>query len=974
MKNFSNLTRFTVTTFVVVASLCFSVIPRSTSATTESNDRTPRNTAKPASTINPTVEESFGKLPLSFEPNRGQVDKKVKFLSRGPGYLLLLSATEARLALKSSETLRMKLVGANHRANLSAESQLEGNSNYLIGNDKREWQVDIPNYSRVKVTEAYPGIDVLYYGSDQHRLEFDFLVKPGSDPATILLEFAGAQSIRVDETGSLRLQMKESEVVQPAPVIYQKIDGERTVVEGRFVLANSKQVKFEIGDYDRSQELVIDPQIIYGSHHGGSADDRGKGVAVDKNGNVFIVGQTLSTNLDVVGGIQGTNKGGMDAFIVKINPSGTSRIFSTYLGSDGTDFANAVAVTSDGKACITGGADSDLGSNFPTTSGAYQGGWFWGNGGLEVFVTQLNVAGNGLVYSSLLGGNDNDAGEGIALDAANKIYVSGFALSANFPRKNSNQGRPNDHEPSGFIAKFDPTQTGNDSLVYSNQIHGEGSGRTDGRKVAVTPNGVAFTMGETHATELPVQSSSSLPPFQSNNKGGQDAYLAKFSTNGDLIYLTYFGGNGTDVPLAIAVDENERVYLAGSTTSSAQTFPIRNAFDSTRNSTSDGFVAKFNADGTALFYSTFFSATAQNNQICGIAIDPGGDVYIAGLAIGALTLQPINGFQSNLADGNTFVAKIERTDATGTTTPRLLYFDRLQAGQPSSLAIDKRGNVYVVGTVNFALQGSISSGTFEPGFSGGPNDAFVLKVNSTFADTIGVYRPSTRQFLFRNSNSAGGADFAITFGASGDLPVVGDWTGDGVPDIVVYRPSTGQFLFRQLIVIPPFTQPLVMNLGQAGDLPVMGDWNGDGFDTPGVFRPSTGEWFLTDTRPSASNPTPVINVNFFFGLAGDLPFAGDFDGNASDGIGVFRPSTGEFFLNDEKLNNIASLILNFGTAGDLPVAGDWLGDGSDGIGVFRPSTGQFFLNNNNVTNIADLIFVFGQNGDIPLGGNWDGIP
>ena len=244
-------------------------------------------------------------------------------------------------------------------------------------------------------------------------------------------------------------------------------------------------------------------------------------------------------------------------------------------------------------------------------------------------------------------------------------------------------------------------------------------------------------------------------------------------------------------------------------------------------------------------------------------------------------------------------------------------------------------------------------------------------------DTIGVFRPSTSQFLLRNSNTAGAPDITIAFGQPGDLPVSGDWNGDGKTDVGVFR--NGQFLLRQTITINVLGHPqtfaitTTINFGLAGDLPVTGDWDGDGIDTPGVFRPSTGQWFLTN-GPNTNNTSPPAAFIFSFGLAGDVVVAGDFDGDGKDGVGVFRPSTGQFFLDDTNTSNAASFIFSFGTAGDLAVGGDWNGDGADGVAVFRPSIAQLFLDDFNTTNGLTGQFAFGQAGDIPLSGDWDGKP
>ncbi len=967
MKQEKKFPRRIGTALMIAMSLMWSALPQSASSVSNESLTEPV-TSRKTEPLRPKVEESYGKLPLSFEPNHGQAHRNVKYLSRGTGYLLLLSANQATLSM-GSEQLRMKLENGNQRAQLSPEAQLEGVSNYLVGSERGKWQTNVPNYGRVRVDEVYPNIDVVYYGSDQQRLEYDFIVKPGADPSMIGLNFEGAKSILLDDKGNLTLRMTNSEIIQPAPIIYQEVDGQRKGITGRFRLHDSNRVKFEIDNYDKSRELVIDPKIIYASYHGGSADDRINDVAVDANGNAFVVGQTLSTNLNVTGGVQPINQGGMDAFVVKLNPAGTQRIFSTYLGGDSTDFANGVALMSDGKICLTGGADAEAGVDFPTTSNRYQGpNGIFRSRSLDVFVTVLTASGSGLFYSSFLGGGDNDGGEGIAVDAANKVYVSGFALSRNFPTKNEFLDPV--QEPAGFVAKFDPTETGNDSLVYSSVIHGgDEKGRTDGGRIAVTPNGVAFTMGTTQSTALPVKSSSSLPPFQSTFKGGEDCYLAKISPTGALIYLTYFGGDGLDVPTDIAVDVNERVYLAGHTVSSAATFPLRNAFDSTRTSTNDGFIAKFNADGTTLFYSSFFSGTTGNNQVEAMTIDAAGDVYLAGILTGTPTLQPINGFQSSLLSGNTFLAKIERTNATGTTTPRILYFDTLTMGRPAGIALDRKGNAIVAGSTSTTLPIELTNGVFQPNFAGGPNDGFLMKVSTSFGDTIGTFRSSTNQFLLRNSNDAGPADITKIFGGPGDLPIAGDWNGDGSADFGFFRPSTRQFFLKTNLLI--LSQTVVITFGQLGDLPIAGDWDGDGIDTIGVFRPSTGEVFLSN-GPNA-NSTPISDVIFIFGQGGDLPVAGDFDGDGRDTVGMFRSSTGQFLL-DNGNDGTPDVTFAFGAIGDFPVAGDWLGDGTDGVGVYRTSIGLFLLNNNNVSNAVDIAVQFGQDGDLPIAGNWNVAP
>ncbi len=961
-------------TLLALLSLFVALTPRFpiVAGAPEKSEPTSAETAANLPDAKREAKTAYGNLQLSFEPNHGQTNKQVAFLARGPHYSLFLSATEARLALNSSaeniESVRMKLVGANAATKLTGERQLQGKSNYMIGNDRRQWQADIPTYASVRGEKVYPGIDVVYYGTDQRRLEYDFVVSPAADSRRIRLAFEGPQNLSVAADGSLHMKMKDSEVVQPAPVIYQEINGQRQVVNGHYVLAGGNEVRFEIGEYDRTRTLVIDPQIVYASYHGGSAKDTGEGIAVDASGHAYVVGTTRSVDLRMESALQGY-EGSSDIFVVKINATGTDVVYSTYIGGSKQDVGKAIAVTSDGKACITGfTGNDDNESDYPTTASAYQrNGFFLGDRQDDSVVTVLNPAGNSLAYSSLLGGDEDDEGAGIAVDGNNKVYVTGTTGSRDFPTKNAFQER--NEGIVAYVAKFDPTERNNDSLVYSSYLGGQ-NGRQEATAIAVTSAGVAFVTGTTFATDFPIRSSSSLPPFQTTYGGDLDIYLAKVSPSGSLIYSTYFGGNGQDLNAAIAVDANERAYLTGVTFSSDTTFPLKNAFDSTRSASEDSFIAKFNADGTALFYSSFITGGDVNNQAEAIAIDQIGNAYVTGLVFARGGPFPvINGFPANVPGGRTFVVKIEASNATGTNVPQVLSSDTLAAGSPTGIAIDRRGSLYISSKVDSDDSTVSTLGGFQQNFGGGEHDAFVSKIATGSTDTIGVWRPSTQQFLLRNSNSAGGPDITIRFGNAGDLPVAGDWDGNGISDVGVFRPSTPQFLLR-LPTANGSEEVITINFGQAGDLPVAGDWNGDGIDTPGVFRADRVGTFLL-TNSIANNSSPQPDHVFSFGRAGDLPLAGDWDADTIDTVGVFRPDVAGTMLLANEFINVADIVHNFGEAGDLPFGGDWTATGQDIVGIFRPALARMFLANE-FANDADIIFNYEQSPDLPVAGDWDG--
>ncbi|MEY2525642.1 MAG: hypothetical protein QOE73_413, partial [Verrucomicrobiota bacterium] len=294
--------------------------------------------------------EIYGKLPLSFELNRGQTDGTVDFLARGPGYSLFLTPQEAVFVLaqqnvrqaagggpapksikersaKATDTLgspavlRMKLSGASAKAAVRGLDELEGKVSYFIGDDPATWRANISTYSRVQYDDIYPGVDLIYYGN-QRQLEYDFVIKPGSDARRIALKFDGARKVVINAAGELLIKIGEKTFRQARPSIYQRVAQGRRTVSGGYVLRSGGRVGFSVGEYDRQRPLIIDPVLVYSTYLGGSGDDRGYGIAVDSSGNAYVTGSTSSINYPTVGPIQAAGGGG-DAFVTKINATGT---------------------------------------------------------------------------------------------------------------------------------------------------------------------------------------------------------------------------------------------------------------------------------------------------------------------------------------------------------------------------------------------------------------------------------------------------------------------------------------------------------------------------------------------------------------------------------------------------------------------------------------------------------------------------
>jgi len=389
------------------------------------------------------TEEAYGHLPLGFEANVGQTDSQVRFLARGQGYGLFLTASgavlslnptakskggdEAKLPTASADqraVLSLQLEGARRSARIRGLDELPGKLNYFIGNDPRKWRKDVPIYSRVRYQNAYPGVDVVYYGN-QRQLEYDFVIAAGSDPRRISLAFNGANAIRKDDSGDIVLSTSAGEVRQRKPVAYQEVAGQRREIVANYRLENGK-ASFDLGEFDRSLPLVIDPVLIYSTFLGGNSSEDGLGIAVDAQGSAYLTGSTASTDFPLANPFQNVKDAVTDAFVVKLNPAGTALVYGTYLGGNGSDTGNAIAVDAQGSAYVAGLTGS---GSFPRTSGVFQD---TKDGSIDGFVTKLSPSGSSLVYSTFLGGDNSDSVNGIAVGSDGRAYVVGRTDSTRF--------------------------------------------------------------------------------------------------------------------------------------------------------------------------------------------------------------------------------------------------------------------------------------------------------------------------------------------------------------------------------------------------------------------------------------------------------------------------------------------------------------------------------------------------------------
>ena len=522
-----------------------------------------------------------------------------------------VKASRAGRRLAPAKVLRLELAGADPGARVAGLEPLPGQVNYFIGNDPARWHPDIPTFAKVRCAEIYPGVTLIYYGSDQ-QLEYDFVVAPGADPDAIAFRVEGVDQLQIDARGDLCLRLGTDLIRHHKPLIYQMVDGARTEIEGGYRLKDERTAGFRLGRYDPSIPLVIDPVLSYSTYLGGNSGETIWDMAVDASGSAYVAGETMSalTNLVTPGALQTNFAGGTsvdgDAFVAKFNPTGSALVYLTYLGGKTDDSAQAIALDGQGNAYLTGFTDS---TNFPTTPGAFQSQI---SGVPEVnfpihpvdaFVAKLNPTGSTLIYSTYLGGSGADGGIGIAVDSLGNAYVVGRTESTNFPVRNALQ-TTNAGAADAFVTKLDASGS---VLLYSTYLGGTNLDYGEG--IAVDPLFNAYITGVTRSTNFPTAN-----PFQPRlgSIGASDAFVAKLDPTGtNLLYSTYLGGGGDDFGYRIALDAACNAYVTGST------IPIN--FPTTPDGYNQGGVFKSLSAGASWAPS---NRGLLHNVVRSLAIDP----------------------------------------------------------------------------------------------------------------------------------------------------------------------------------------------------------------------------------------------------------------------------------------------------------------------------------------------------------------
>lgn len=752
---------------------------------------------------------AFGNLPLTFEPNQGQADAQVKYMTHWHGYDLFLTSKEAVFAMpigpqnsaaldsrqrqsglsgmaksaaapaasaNAESLIRMTMPGANPEPVIAAEDQQPGVKNYFIGNDPKNWHTNIPAFARVRYSDVYPGIDVIYHGSRQ--LEFDVVVNPGANPDQIELSFDGAKHISTDASGNLILTSEAGELRLQRPVSYQEKNGTRQAVDSRFVVKSDHQVVFALGSYDPSRQLVIDPSISFATYFGGggtngSGEESGLGIAIDGSGNAYVVGTTNSSTPLPGKPILIPPGGQYDCYLAEFSPSGAI-VFTTIFGGSQNDLPQAVAVDTTGIYVV--GLTQSI--DFPVTAGAAQttfgGAGVNGNG--DAFVAKLATTGASITWATYLGGKDFDEAFAVAVDNSQNVFVVGETFSLTtvtppFPIVNPlPQGSTNNGLADGFVTEVKPDGT---AFLMSSYIGGANLDLATGVAWNLL-TGDVYVSGGTQSPNLPVTAGAYQPKCGSdgncNEKIGpppvflDDAFVAAFNpaSTATYVYFTYLGGGGVDDAFAITTDSTGDAYVTGRTGSGMSTpFPTLNAYQSTLNGVQNAFVTELNGTGTALVYSTYLGGKGLDKGL-GIALDPANNAnaYVTGQTTSTNfptanpTQAAFGGGTVGQFDSDAFLSELNYTGST-LTLPFSTYIGG--SGDEDILggfvAVDTTGNdIYVVGdtnSTNFPIQASSTAAVADGSLNGGLGSAPQCQVlNRLTGQTLTVVCPDAFVSLY----------------------------------------------------------------------------------------------------------------------------------------------------------------------------------------------------------------------------------
>ncbi len=992
--------------------------------------------AAPAARSTVHSDLNFGKVPLYFIANEGQVEGSVDYYVQGSDMAIFFGAGGVAFTLNKPRDplppvgerprhegritpagrgagtwgVRLDFVGADPLVRPKGGNKTEGVVSYFRGKPE-DWKAGVATYSSVVYSGLWPGIDLAYSGT-VNELKYEFVVAPGADPGRIRLAYRGASAVKIDDSGRLAVSTPYGGFEDGVPVAYQEIEGKRVPVLVSYALdepdaaASMHAYHFRVGEYDHDRPLILDPVVfVYCGFIGGYSSDEAFDIAVDPSGSVYLTGYTWSNpdTFPVTVGPDLSRAVNYDAFVAKLNASGTALMYCGYIGGDGYDEGWGVAADASGNAYVAGFTTSPQ-ATFPVLIGPD----ITHNGYDDVFVTKINPAGTGLVYSGYIGGNDQEWARDIALDSSGCAYVSGTTIStqATFPETVGPDLSHNGGLSDAFVAKVSAAGSG---LVYCGYIGGSGQDKAYG--IAVSGTGEACVAGTTRSSEATFPES--IGPDLTHN-GGDDAFVAKVSASGSaLVYCGYIGGSGTDYGHDIAVDSAGNAYVVGETSSSDGTFPVAVGPDLTYNS-HDGFITKVNASGSALVYSGYIGGSDWTG-CTGVAVDAAGNAHVAGYTYADETAFPVRGGPDLTWNGDrdAFIAKV---NPAGSGLVYCGYLGGAGEDYGYAVALDSAGSTYVTGY-------AYSTETDFPVYIGpdltqnGSEDVFVAKITEeplwkprhaagnfagdAAAEAVfdlgvsGVWMydpPGWSQLTPANPESLMAADvdgdapseiladlgfsglwvwnggiWDQLSGANVDCYAAGDTDGDGIDEVVCDFGSAGMWLYNggawQQLSGVNADYVATADLDASGGREIVGD-----FGAIGLWIWSAGTWTIL-----SSVNADYVTFGNTDGLAGD-ELIGDFGATGlwSWGGGLWTQLSG--------VNADYMMAADIDDSGDDEIVGDfsatglWLWDGGAWL-VLSGVDAEFMIRGDIDVDAADEVLAdFGALGLwLDDGGVWSQI-
>ena len=793
------------------------------------------------------TQVTAAKLPLSFEPSQAG-----QFVAHSGGYTVSVGAIDSYVAVRDKSSgvlkvLRYSLDGSNQAAVAEGIEPLPGVVNYYRGRDPRDWRLGVPTFAKVRARDVYRGVDVLYYG-DQRHLEFDFVVAPKSDPAAIALAFTGAQHLSVSSEGDLVAEVGGHQVRLAKPYAYQLIAGERTAVNVAYVLDRDGKARMMLGRYDHSKELVIDPVLTYATFLGGSQADTANGIAVDTAGNSYIAGETCSSNFIVSSpNPSGTNfagaLGACDAYVTKLDPTGTAVVYTTFIAGqlpnppNATASASSIAIDATGRAYVVGTTNFwDLPLTVPNPSNrtsAYNG------GDSDAFVTILNPNGT-LLRETYLGGSNIDQGYGIVVDSQLNVSVVGQTCSSDFPAYDSIQAKV---EPCvAFVTKLDfGLHIAPPSLPGASPLSPRAASLSDacgyGTNCPATPDATKiYYFFSTIFGGQPLPPEATWPSLNSPSY----AIGVQVPVGAITIATPNCGTGSGDKPQVLLAEPASSLYISG--TSAGLNWPCGSIGKKAGIPDIGGFVWFDLGDAPA-------AITYATTEAYSVAIDPVGDVFaVGGTNTADLTPYLFYGGYKGINYGKTgpWVLKLSGLNGdqiyatslgtTATTNPG----QRINAA--NGIAVDTSGDAYIVGTATGGIL--TTTGTANPSSIGG-QDAFVIKLNKpASAFDYGTY-------LGGKGDEQG---LAIAIDTGGSAYIAGSTTSSDLP---ITNPLTDSLGNAETALLGPqdaFIARITPNASALTMMAYMGGASSEQASAITLDKNGTGNIYVAGTTQSVDFP------------------------------------------------------------------------------------------------------------------------